>query len=194
MQTVKHRFFGFGEVINREVKEGGTDITVRFESGRESHFTIPDSFTLGIMEAEGSLKDEVEMAIADKKARKQAKLEQFKATPAVTTTPKPSHRRGRTPATRVAVKASVEAAFERYLISAGYSEYSDAGNPSTVYAYTRAVKKVLKEEGLSWHTLQQDIDNIIPLYDVGGIKQHIGEESNSTVIDSLKRFSEFVNP
>ena len=194
MQKVRHRIFGVGEVIARESNENGTYITARFGNGKEMRFAIPDSFTLGIMVAEGSLKEEVDAAIAEKKARERARLEQLNATSAVVAASTPSNRHGRTPAARIAVKGPVETAFEKYLISAGYSEYSAAGNRSTVYAYTRAIKKVLKEEGLSWHTLQSNIDNIIPIYDIGGIKQHMGEDSNDTVIDSLKRFREFVNP
>ena len=40
--------------------------------------------------------------------------------------------------------------------------------------------------------LKNDIDNIIKLYDVGGAKERIGAISNSTVINALRRFSEFV--
>lgn len=193
MQRVNHKTFGIGEVIGREVKENGTYITVRFENGRELKCGIPSSFIGGFLEAEGSLKAEVEAAIAEKEARDRARLDKLIVASATTAIPTPSRRHGRKPATRVAAKSSIETAFEKYLIDAGYSEYSDAGNPSTVYSYTRAVKKVLKEEGISWHTLQSDIDNIIPIYDIGGIKQHMGEDSNDTVIDSLKRFREFVN-
>ena len=194
MQTVKHKVFGMGEVINREDKENGSYITVRFENGRESRFAIPESFAAGMIIAEGALKDQVEAAIAEKKAREQARLANLEAKATVVTTPKTSRRHGRTPAARIALKGPVEAAYEQYLISAGYSEYSAAGNRSTVYAYTRAIKRVLREEGLSWHTLQSSIDNIIPIYDIGGSKQYIGEDGNDTVIDSLKRFREFVNP
>ena len=194
MKTIKHKLFGEGSVIAQESKDIGSYITVRFENGRESRFAIPESFSTGMIIAEGTLKKEVDAAIAEKKAREQARLEQLNATSAVVATSTPSNRHGRTPAARVAVKGPVETAFEQYLISAGYSEYSAAGNRSTVYAYTRAIKRVLREEGLSWHTLQSDIDNIIPIYDIGGIKHHIGEDSNDTVIDSLKRFREFVTP
>ena len=194
MQTVKHKVFGMGEVINREDKENGSCITVRFENGRESRFAIPESFAAGMIIAEGDLKDQVEAAISEKKALEQARLASLEAKATVVTTPKTSRRHGRTPAARIALKGPVETAYEQYLINAGYSEYSAAGNRSTVYAYTRAIKRVLREEGLSWHTLQSSIDNIIPIYDIGGSKQYIGEDSNDTVIDSLKRFREFVNP
>ena len=194
MQIVKHKIFGTGEVIARESNENGTYITARFGNGKEMRFAIPDSFTLGIMVAEGTLKDEVDAAIAEKKARELARWEQLKAPSAVVTTPTPSRRHGRKPATPVTVKGSIEIAFEEYLVNAGYCEYTDAGNPSTVFSYIHAIKKVLEEEGLSWHTLQSDIETIVPVYDIGGTKQHIGAKSNCTVINALKRFREFVNP
>ena len=73
MQTVKHKVLGVGEVIGREVKENGTYITVRFENGKEMRVAIPDSFVVGIMEAEGTLRDEVDAAIAKKRAIEQAR-------------------------------------------------------------------------------------------------------------------------
>lgn len=194
MQTVKHKLFGVGEVINREEKENGTYITVRFEGGKEMRFGIPESFTLGIIDAEGSLKDEVDKAIAEKNERHKARLEELSAESAVIATPTPLNRHGRTPATPVTVRGSIEIAFEEYLVNAGYCEYTATGNPSTVFSYIHAIKKVLEEEGLSWHTLQRDIENIVPIYDIGGTKQHIGAKSNCTVINALKRFREFVNP
>lgn len=194
MQTVNHKIYGVGEVINKETTEGGIYITVKFESGKEARFSIPDSFTLGIMVANGDLKEEVDAAIAEKKAREEARLEAFKAASAVAAASTLSNRHGRTPATPVTVRGSIETAFEEYLANAGYCEYTDAGNPSTVFSYVHAVKKVLEEEGLSWYTLQRDIENIVSIYDVGGSKQHIGAKSNSTVINALKRFREFVNP
>ena len=142
MQTVKHKMFGIGEVINKEVKENGMYITVRFENGKEMRCTIPDSFTLGIMVAEGSLKEEVNTAIAEKKAREDARLQRLRTESAVITATTPSNRRGRTPTSPVTVKGSVELAFEEYLINAGYKAETDTGNPSTVFSYTNAIKKV----------------------------------------------------
>ena len=194
MQTINHKTYGVGEVINKETTENGSYITVKFESGKEARFSIPDSFTLGIMEANGDLKDEVEAAIAAKRAREQARLEELKAASAVVAPVAPSHRHGRTPTTPVTVKGSIELAFEEYLVNAGYCEYTDSGNPSTVFSYIHAIKKVLKEEGLSWYALQNDIEKIVPVYDIGGAKQHIGAKSKYTVINALKRFQEFVNP
>ena len=148
MQTVTHKIYGVGEVINKETTENGSYITVNFESGKEARFSIPDSFTLGIMEADGDLKDEVNSAIAEKKAREQARLEELKAASAVIAPVAPSHRHGRTPTTPVTVKGSIELAFEEYLVNAGYCEYTASGNPSTVFSYIHAIKKVLEEEAL----------------------------------------------
>ena len=193
MQTVKHKMFGIGEVIDREVKENGTYITVRFKNGTKVKCAIPYSFMHGIMEAEGSLKEEVEAAIAKKKVREQAKWAALSAESTVPTASTPSNRRGRIPNSHVAVRGSIELAFEEYLVNAGYKEETDSGNPSTVFSYIHAIKKVLEEEGLSWYALQNDIENIVPIYDIGGLKQHIGAKSNHTVINALKRFNEFVN-
>ena len=194
MQTVKHNTFGVGKVIGREVKEDGTYITVCFDNGKKMRCSVPDSFILGVMEAEGDLKAEVDAAIAERKAREAARREALSAASEALATATPSRRHGRTPAAPVTVRDSVESAFEEYLVNAGYCEYTATGNPSTVFSYTHAIKKVLREEGLSWHTLQRDIENIVPIYDIGGAKQHIGAKSNCTVINALKRFREFVNP
>ena len=161
MQTVNHKIYGVGEVINKETTENSSYITVKFESGKEARFSIPDSFTLGIMEANGDLKDEVDAAISEKRAREAARLEELRAASTVATTGTPSCRHGRTPTSPVTVKGPVELAFEEYLINAGYKEETDSGNPSTVFSYTNAIKKVLEEEGVSWNTLQRDIENII---------------------------------
>lgn len=193
MQTVNHKIFGTGEVVNRENKYRETYITVRFKNGKEMKFSIPDSFTLGIMDAEGSLKDEVDAAIAEKKAREQARRAEIRAESTRSSASAQSNRRGRTPTRPVTVKGPVELEFEEYLINAGYKEETDSGNPSTVFCYTNAIKKVLEEEGFSWNTLQKDIENIIPIYDVGGAKEHTGAKSNCTVINALRRFNEFVN-
>ena len=193
MQTVNHKIYGVGEVINKETTENGSYITVKFESGKEARFSIPDSFALGIMVANGDLEDEVNAAINEKKAREAARLEELKAASAVVAPVAPSHRHGRTPTTPVTVKGLIELAFEEYLVNAGYCEYTASGNPSTVFSYILAIKKVLEEEGLSWYALQNDIENIVPVYDIGGAKQHIGAKSKYTVINALKRFYEFVN-
>lgn len=193
MQTVNHKIYGVGEVINRERREIGAYITVRFKNEKEIRLAIPESFEIGVVSAEGDLKDDVEAAIATKKAYEQKRLEERRAAIAADAASVPSNRHGRTSTSPVTVKGSIELAFEEYLANAGYCEYTASGNPSTVFSYTHAIKKVLEEEGLSWYSLQSDIENIVPIYDIGGVKQHIGAKSNCTVINALKRFNEFVN-
>ncbi len=195
MQTVKHKTLGIGEVTNREVKENGTYITVRFENGKELKLSIPASFENGIITAEGSLKDEVDALIAEKNEREQARFAELRAVSTVVTTTKPSHKRGRTPTVPVTVKSSIETSFEAYLISAGYETETPSGHRSTVYSYVSAIERhVLENEHITWDVLRDDIDNIVKKYDVGGFFENIGAKSNSTVINALKRFKEFVNP
>ena len=193
MQMVKHKIFGVGEVIKKEVKDHNTYITVRFEGGEETRFSIPESFMIGVLVAEGALKEEVDAAIAEKTAREQERaqktVEAAKVSHAIT-----SGKRGRKHPQPVAAKGSIEGAYELYLIKAGYKEETDNGDPSTVSSYVKAVKTVLEEEGISWNTLKNDILNVVKKYDVGGPKEHIGAKSNKTVINALKRFREFVNP
>ena len=193
MQTVKHKIFGIGEVISREDKENGTSVTVKFKNGKELRLAIPESFMVDVVVAEGSLKDEVDAAIAEREARKKEHWERVTAELAAAHSTTPSVGRGRRPATPVASKGDIETDFEIYLANAGYREYTASGNPSTVFSYSHAIKRVLDEEGISWHTLKSRIDNIVHDYDIGGSKYHIGAMSNFTVINALKRFREFIN-
>ena len=194
MQTIKHRIFGTGEVIRRENKENGTYLTVRFANGNEMKLGIPGSFETEHITAEGSLKDEVDAAIATKRASIKEHMQQFYAANNASSTRTPSTRQGRTPANTAKSKSKIEAAYEAYLTDAGYSIETPSGNRSTVYAYISSIENhVLEEEHISWESLKNDIDNIVKLYDAGGIKERIGAKSNFTVINALKRFNEFVN-
>ena len=193
MQTINHKTYGVGEVINKETTENGSSITVKFESGKEARFSIPDSFTLGIIEADGDLKDEVNAAIAEKKAREAARRAALRVLPTPIITA-PSSRHGRRPQTSPPVKGTVQTDYESYLISAGYETETPSGYDSTVYAYSKAIANhVLKNEHMTWNGLQGNIDNIVKRYDVGGAMECTGAKSNNTVINALKRFQEFVN-
>ena len=193
MQTVNHKKYGVGEIINKEVKGYSICITVRFENGLESRFSIPESFEIGALTANGSLIEEVEAAIAEKNLRKQEKLHKPDDTTEVTHS-STAVRHGRKASKPVTVKGPVETAYEAYLIDAGYETQTPSGAPSTVYSYSGAISKnVLDEEHITWQTLADDIDNIIKKYDVGGSKEHIGAKSNKTVINALRRFKEFVS-
>lgn len=193
MQTVKHKIFGIGEVTGRETKESGTSVTVKFKNGKEIRLAIPESFMVDVVVAEGSLKDEIDAAIAEKRENERGRLARAAAELALARATTPSVGRGRRPAASVASKGNIETDFEEYLANAGYREHTDSGSPSTVFSYSHAIRKVLDEEGLSWHTLKSCIDNIVHVYDIGGSKFHIGAMSNFTVINALRRFREFVN-
>ena len=181
MSMVRHNVFGLGEVIGREEVNGFTYLLVRYENGKEVKLGIPFSFEKGAVEALGSLKDEVEQAIAERQARLAA------PTPAAA----PS-----APAKRAAAKTMptgpIPSAFEQYLIDQGYAIETDSGNPSTVYSYLNAVESIRIEEGMSWDTLKSNVSSIVPQYDVGGVKELIGAKSNKTYINALKRFAEFL--
>ena len=182
MNMVRHNVFGLGEVIRREEINGFTYLWVRYENGNEVKLGIPFSFMNGVVEALGSLKDEVDQAIAERQARLAA---------ATTPATAPS-----APAKRAAAKTMptgpIPTAFEKYLIDEGYAVETDSGNPSTVYSYLNAVESIRVDEGISWDTLKTNISAIVPQYDVGGSKELVGAKSNKTYINALKRFAEFV--
>ena len=181
MNMVRHNVFGLGEVIRREEVNGFTYIWVRYENGREAKLGIPFSFENGAVEALGSLKDEVDQAIAEKKAKLSA--------PAPSKIPA-------VPAKKASAKSMpsgpIPSAFENYLIDVGYAVETESGNPSTVYSYLNAVESVRVEEGVSWDTLKADIERIVNKYDEGGLMAWFGAKSNRTVISALKRFADFV--
>lgn len=193
MQTVNHRMFGIGEVIGKEVKGNDVIITVRFANGKEMRFATL-SFENGVVVAEGDLKEEIEKIISDKKileAKKRADFIAERVANAAAVAPVARHR---TPA-RISVPGPITTAFEAYLINAGYSTETPSGHPSTVYSYIDAVERnVLDDEHITWDMLKNNIDSIVAKYDVGGEKADIGAKSNSTVINALKRFKDFVNP
>ena len=191
MQTVKHKLFGIGEVIGRDERANGAYITVRFENGTVKRFGIPESFTLGIMVAEGSLQDEVENAIANRKACEENRRQKI-APPIVSRTVAPRRSRKMHPQP-VTVKNSLEAAYEEYLVKAGYKQETDKGQDSTVPSYVKAIKSVLKEEGITWDILKRDITRVAAKYDVGGAREAFGSKSNRTPINALLRFRDFVS-
>ena len=191
MQTVNHKVFGIGDVIAKEVRNEDIYLAVRFSDGSEKKFSSK-SFELGVVQAFDDLEEELEDVIINKKAL----LEKIHSDFIASRTP-PSHvvhhthRRDRS--SRVSVEDPLMSAFESYLIDLGYSTETPSGHRSTVYAYSGAIERnVLAAECVTWQGLQNDIDNIIEKYDVGGAMEHVGKKSNSTVIDALKQFREFV--
>ena len=194
MQTVIHKKFGVGEVINKEVKESGTYITVRFSNGKEMLMAIPLSFEIGAVEAVGTLKEEVDKAINEKRAREEKLALERESAQAVKTNASviKTKRTGRKPTSKIKVKGSIQTKYEAYLEAAGYPVVGVSGNDSTVPAYSRAVEKVIENECITWADLESTISNIIAKYDVGGVCEDFGNKSNKTVINALKRFGEFV--
>ena len=194
MQTIIHKRFGVGEVVNKQVKENATYITVRFCDGKEIVMSIPLSFEIGVAQPLGTLKEEVDQAIAKKRAKaEKIALERQATNTVVETTPVVSKKRiGKKPTGKVKSKGSIQTKYEAYLESAGYPVVGISGNDSTVPAYSRAVKKVIKNESITWVDLEKNISTIIAKYDVGGGCEDLGNQSNKTVINALKRFGEFV--
>ena len=192
MQTVKHKMFGIGEVVSKDIKDNDIYLTVHFTSGKEMRLAVK-SFEDGIVTAEGDLKEEIYKSIADKKAIEAKKRADFIAATTVNTAVA-NVARHRTPA-KISVTGPIASAFEAYLINEGYSTETPSGHRSTVYSYIDAIERhVLDGEHISWDTLKLKIDSNVSMYDVGGSKESIGALSNSTVINALKRFREFVNP
>ena len=193
MQTVTHKIFGIGEVIAKEVKENDIYITVRFTSGKEMRLAVK-SFEDGFVTAEGDLKEEIEKIISDKKVLESKKRADFMASIAHTKTTA-GHASGKKASSKMVVSGPIATAFEAYLINEGYATETPSGHPSTVYSYISAIENdVLDAEHITWNMLKSNIDSILPIYDVGGKKEHIGAKSNYTVINALRRFAEFVNP
>ena len=188
LNIIKHKNLGLGEVIGKEVKGNSTNITVRFENNsKEMRFVIPQSFEMGIIEAVGDFKDEVDTAIALKKERGNERINSAVVNSA------PSSTGSRRPHKSKSIPNDIIAAsYEEYLTKAGYSLETDNGDPSTVYVYVRAVESVLEKEHLSWEMLKNNISDIIPDYDEGGRNEDFGKKSNKPVINALKRFEDFV--
>ena len=81
--------------------------------------------------------------------------------------------------------------FYKFLVKEGFSEKTPSGNPSTTYDYTKRIARVCKEESLSWEGLLNEIDVIVTHYDKGGIKEKLGKQSKSAVINALKQYQLF---
>lgn len=83
--------------------------------------------------------------------------------------------------------------FRDYLIRCGYAEYTSSGLPSSAHDYVGRIQKVLEWESMSLAELNQNIDSICREYDIGGIKQELGQKSHGSVINALKRYREYLS-
>ena len=81
--------------------------------------------------------------------------------------------------------------FKDYLITQGYKEFTPKNLPSTVYDYIGRIQKVLVWEGITLTELNNTIDAICKKYDIGGTKENYGNLSHRSVINALKRYSDY---
>ena len=193
METVKHKAWGIGTIIKREVceagkfievNEGGNYITVIFDNGKEVKFAIPKSFENGILEASGGLKEEVDNAAEELKRRREEEKAKYGFSDGTRSLDEKETRSAKK-GVKIALTGNLKTDYETYLGESGYEE-------TVVYQYSRAIDIVCKEEGLSCDALVKKIMSIIEKYDKGGEKEAIGNYQNRTVINALKRFREFI--
>ena len=82
--------------------------------------------------------------------------------------------------------------YETFLKGEGKSEYTKSGHRSTIYDYSSRVERVCRDENITLNELANKITYYVHLYDIGGLKQHIGNKSNRSVINALKGFQRYV--
>ena len=193
MKTLRHKMRGTAQIVGRDEKF----ITIKYDrDGYESKVKFPEGLASDMFVLDEELQREVDAAVEAKNeaeriareereaARKQAQLTQATPVKVSRTSKKPA---------KIRIKGAIEQDFENYLIASGYSIETPSGNPSTVNSYITAVNSILGDEGLSWNSLIDQIDRIVPIYDEGGAKEDVGSKSNYTYLNALRRFQDFVN-
>ena len=81
--------------------------------------------------------------------------------------------------------------YKKYLINKGYAVMVNH-RPSTVYDYLRGIKYVLKLENITIEKLIENISDICPMYQKGGVHEIRGRQISRSVRSSLKQFNKFV--
>lgn len=76
--------------------------------------------------------------------------------------------------------------FEQYLLAKNYS-------PLTSIDYPSRLERLCRKEKFSYEHLAQHLPEIMPQYEKTGKKASYGKRSHSSVINALRRFSEFLN-
>lgn len=193
MKTLRHKMRGTAQIVGRDEKF----ITIKYDrDGYVSNVKFPEGLASDMFVLDEELQREVDAAVEAKNeaeriareereaARKQAQLTQAAPVKVSRTSKKPA---------KIKIKGAIEQDFENYLIASGYSIETPSGNPSTVNSYITAVNSILGDERLSWNSLIDQIDRIVPIYDEGGAKADIGSKSNYTYLNALRRFQDFVN-
>ena len=192
MSVVKHKDWGLGTVVKREISNngkfteveyGGNYVTARFDNGKEIRFAIPASFENGMLEAIGDFVDEVADVAEQVESKRRAGIPAWGISDGRCDINEREERTRKIPAT-ITVTGDLKEDFKTYLKESGYE-------PSVVYAYPRAIGIVCAEEHIGWKTLLQNVNKIIPLYSQDGVKEDIGNYQNKTVINALKRYRDF---
>lgn len=76
--------------------------------------------------------------------------------------------------------------FEQYLLAKNYS-------PLTSIDYPARLERLCRKEKISYKHLAQHLPEIMPQFDKNGKKSSYGKRSHSSVINALRRFSEFLS-
>ena len=192
MSVVKHKDWGLGTVIKREVASngkfteveyGGNYITVQFDDSMAIRFAIPASFEKGVLEAIGEFANEVAAVADEVESKRRAGLPDWGIYEGGHSIDESAERTTKKPA-KITVTGNLKEDFKTYLTASGYE-------PTVAYAYPRGIGIVCAEEHISWKTLLLNINKTIPLYSDGGVKVDIGNYQNKTVINALKRYRDF---
>lgn len=83
--------------------------------------------------------------------------------------------------------------FEQFLVKEGYREYTKSGHPSTVYDYCKRIDSICEWEHTDWSGLAEKAAVLLPEYEAGGCKAHLGAKSHNAVRCALRCFKRFVS-
>ena len=75
--------------------------------------------------------------------------------------------------------------FKTYLLNQNYK-------PLTAEDYKGRIERLCQKENISVETLVKNLSKIIPDYEKTGKKSSYGRRSHSSVLNALRRFSEFL--
>ena len=89
--------------------------------------------------------------------------------------------------------ASSKERFKNWLKKEGFKDWGISGNPSTISHYIYWVDRIKNQEGIEdWSDMPNHIIRLLREYGEYGNKKCIGAEGHSTVINALRRYSEFL--
>jgi len=75
--------------------------------------------------------------------------------------------------------------FENWLLQNNYK-------PNTAKDYQYRIKRVCKKENISLDMLVENINNLLPEYELSGAKAEYGRMSHESVKQALRRFNKFL--